>query len=136
MDDPLVKVNFSTSLSSSSESPTSENSSRSVRRLFPTDSKIGYLTCQSRFCLTEMKNASTCVILSSFPKMKLEIFRAIYSKNKTTLLMPLPNFALMIKQKFLSAFEKPNSYNAHAASMAHHLRPFSLFAFQLDNIGV
>ena len=46
--------------------------------------------------ISKMKNTSTCVIVSAIPKMKLVIFQAIYSKNKTTLLMPLPNFAVMI----------------------------------------
>ena len=54
-----------------------------------------------------MKNTSTCVIVSTIPKMKLVIFRAIYSNNKTTLLMPLPNFAVMIKQKFFPRLRNP-----------------------------
>ena len=64
---------------------------------FSTESKIGHLTCQSRFCLTEVKSTSTCVIVCTIPKMKLVISRAIYSKNKTTHQILLPNFALMIK---------------------------------------
>ena len=87
---------------------------------FCTGSKIWHLTYQSRFCI---------------PKMKLVIFLAMYSKDKSTLLMPLSNFAVMIKQKLFPHTRNPihvmrtplYGLRPPFLEALHHLGQFSLF---------
>ena len=68
-----------------------------------TESKAKPLTWQNRFCFTQIQKISIPipVIVFTVPEVKLIIFRAINSKDKTAFLTSLPNFALNIFQEFL-----------------------------------